>query len=894
MLTPLPRLQDYNLLPDQLKNPLFVAIAKVLLVWGNIWQSATQLVEGIRHFNQANLGGRTPKGTVQGAISTAIALSGTLRTFEPIEKLRLGSTTYYRMDRRVFETRAPPTVAPDSSDSDEETTSAASSRRGRRSGGASRAPVSKTKSKPAAAPSSSTAAATSRARRPPKPTITTAAIRSTATTTSQDATNKRKKKTPLSPGWGSDTLSSDSSDEEDTPQNMSRSSYGRGSSSNHSYYNSSAPGSKRTRTGSPDAGPSGSSTRGRPPGRRDSIPNGLKKLPKGYVYDMEINQAALMHLSVNPSQTGEYMQHLKGKNAIANDFPDRRGEFNVDLNQEPSIFSMEQQTGYTYPRLRTSMKERLSKAECEDGYAIADLKHDGSYLGRLFCITDGHGGRACSSFVIATIPGALQVILGKYKPSDLSLPRVQELVRRQITEAVRLIDKEYLDYKKQQYLLYKAKKIVNDPGSDGTTLIVNVFVDKWIICLNLGDSRTMLGSRDSNGRWGVHFHSEDHTPSLERLAQTIYANGGEFVTHDDKIIKFDPNMKNDKKHRYGLKEARIRVRDGASNEYGIPFRTKNGQCASVNLGACIGDVLYKLDPVNPVLSCKPDITFIDTTEIQQGFLLMATDGLWDYVQRGGKVQEQTATVCQFVGDKLDRGWNHQRIVCTLSDRESVASLYSDSIQEFDDFTAILVTFSKQQLLHQQQQRQEYERQQLILQQQRIQEQQILLLQQQHQKQLEQERQLRQEQESKKLEEEKEESKAHGPLEPSPVTEMNGSHGVKIKVEDDGGKAMNLGGGGGSDGGGSLVPEQAPKHSPLLLIKTAPASDEETESDSEWTSTGIRRPLPVQRQAMVHVEVMDTKSTESTKTSSGSVPPPALSPTFSATGTMSDVPTSPTT
>ncbi|KAI1316276.1 Protein phosphatase 1L [Mortierella claussenii] len=539
--------------------------------------------------------------------------------------------------------------------------------------------------------------------------------------------NKRK---PVS-GW-SDTLSSDSS-EDDTRQHAS---VGR-RKINHTHNNQqvSASATKRTRIGSPTAR---SSSRQKVPARRDSIPNGLKKLPKGYVYDTEINQAALMRLSVNPSQTGEYMRHLRGRNAEENNFPDKRGNYGVDLTQEPSMFALEQQTGYTYPRLRNGGKERLPKGSCEDGYAVADLKQvGGGFLGRLFCITDGHGGSQCSSFVVATIPGAMQVIFGKYKPSDLSIPAVQELVKNQITEAIRLIDKEYLDYKKQQYLRYKEKKLTRDPGSDGTTLIVNIFIGNWIICLNLGDSRTMMGSRDLVGRWNVDFYSEDHTPALERLAQTIYANGGEFVTHDDKVIRFDPTMKNDKKHRQSLKEARIRVKDGESNQYGIPFRTKNGHCASVNLGACIGDVLYKLDPINPVLSCKPDITFIDISEVQQGFLLMASDGLWDYVQRGGKIHDQNATVCQFVGDKLDRGWNHQRIVYTLSDREGAPTgLYSDSIQEYDDFTAILVSFNKQQLHRQQRMHKDYELKQL----------QILMLHEQQQKQREMERQ----QELKKL------------------------------------------------------------------------------------------------------------------------------------------------
>ncbi|KAG0088605.1 Protein phosphatase 1L [Podila epicladia] len=620
---PLPTLERFDLAPEQLKHPLFVAIAKTLLVQGNAWQSALDLVDGIRYFNLANLGGRTPKGSVQGAISTALTLAHQLKRVEPIEKEKLFNITYYR-------------VAPEILDG----------------------------------------VSTSEPRTHPR--TRPRAIQRTAPTRRKPTGIVKRKKKPVST-WGSDSLSSDGSlssgssdDEVDHRHKLVKSNNGR-------YLDSSS--AKRTRAGS-------SASSSSSPDQMDTIPNGLKKLPKGYVYDTEINQSTLMHLSINPSQTGEFIEHLRNINERENNYPDRRGEFGLDLTQEPSMFAVEQQTGYAYPRLRNSSRSRLQKEECEDGFAISDLKHNNTFLGRLFCITDGHGGRACSNFVIATIPGAMQVILGKYKPSDISIPSVQETIKRQITEALRLIDKEYLEYKKQQYLLFKAKAIPNDPGSDGTTLIVNIFIDKWVINVNLGDSRSMISSRDVTGRWNVDFYSEDHTPSLERLAHTIYANGGEFVTHDDKVIRFDPNLKSDKKHRVSLKEARIRVKDAASNAYGIPYRTRNGQCASVNLGACIGDVLYKLDPVNPVLGCTPDVTFIDITKIQQGYLIMASDGLWDYVKRGGKVQDQNAAVSQFVGDKLDRGWNHQRIVCSLSDREGAMALYSDSIQEYDDFTAI--------------------------------------------------------------------------------------------------------------------------------------------------------------------------------------------------------------
>lgn len=114
---------------------------------------------------------------------------------------------------------------------------------------------------------------------------------------SSDTPIKSKKRKPVS-GWASDTLSSGSSDDDsmisaDTDRKTN------GQTRQKS--------TREARNGSP----SSSTTRPKPPIRKDSIPNGLKKLPKGYVYDTEINQSALMNLSVNPSQTGEYMQHLK-------------------------------------------------------------------------------------------------------------------------------------------------------------------------------------------------------------------------------------------------------------------------------------------------------------------------------------------------------------------------------------------------------------------------------------------------------------------------------------------------------------------------------------------------------------------------------------------------------
>jgi hypothetical protein len=121
---------------------------------------------------------------------------------------------------------------------------------------------------------------TARARIKARPPVATNARRKPKQPSSGDG--KSKKRRPVTT-WNSDTMSSDSSDEDENGSPRSSSS------------------SKRVRTGTPS----------KPSRPEPVVPNGLKKLPKGYVYDTEIHQSSLMNLSINPSQTGEYMEHLR-------------------------------------------------------------------------------------------------------------------------------------------------------------------------------------------------------------------------------------------------------------------------------------------------------------------------------------------------------------------------------------------------------------------------------------------------------------------------------------------------------------------------------------------------------------------------------------------------------
>ncbi|CAG8491343.1 16249_t:CDS:2, partial [Racocetra fulgida] len=312
-------------------------------------------------------------------------------------------------------------------------------------------------------------------------------------------------------------------------------------------------------------------------------------------------------------------------------------------------------------------------------------RSDGSFMARLFCLADGHGGSGCSEFLISRVPNRIQELLQDH-PANFDNKDEQQWFREQMVHLVRQLDDEYVEAKRVEFRRWKYQRekqgnsnsipfvdenfIINDqsdsdsmpPVDDGSTIIINVFINDWLINVNVGDSRTFLACRGKNNKWSVEFASEDHKPYLERLALKIYSNGGIFVDSNDDPIKFDPTPRQ-RRTRPSLKNARIRLQGQESeNEDGVPYINETGKYWSINVAATCGDLLFKLNRSRRVIDCVPDVTFRKLGKYGgDRFLLISSDGLFDHLKES-RIDEQNNEVAKFIGGLLDNGESVMNVV----------------------------------------------------------------------------------------------------------------------------------------------------------------------------------------------------------------------------------------
>ncbi|CAG8748885.1 2999_t:CDS:2, partial [Gigaspora rosea] len=383
-------------------------------------------------------------------------------------------------------------------------------------------------------------------------------------------------------------------------------------------------------------------------------------------------------------------------------------DFDINTVNGPKSFAIIQETGYSYPRLsRLKRSEnRYPKSKCEDAFCVKDLRRsDGSFMARLFCLADGHGGSGCSEFLISRVPNRIQELLQEH-PANFDNKDEQQWFREQMEHLVRKLDDEYVEAKRVEFRRWKSRRekqsdsnsisgrptfILKDrndtdsmpPVDDGSTIIINMFINDWLINVNVGDSRTFLACRGKNNKWSVEFASEDHKPYLERLALKIYSNGGIFVDSNDDPIKFDPTPRQ-RRTRPSLKNARIRLQgqDG-ENEDGVPYINETGKYWSINVAATCGDLLFKLNRSRRVIDCVPDVTFRKLGKFAEcggdRFLLISSDGLFDHLKES-RTDEQNNEVAKFIGGLLDNGESVMNVVKKIGSREKYTTLFKDFSQ----------------------------------------------------------------------------------------------------------------------------------------------------------------------------------------------------------------------
>ncbi|CAG8513767.1 4834_t:CDS:2, partial [Racocetra persica] len=378
-------------------------------------------------------------------------------------------------------------------------------------------------------------------------------------------------------------------------------------------------------------------------------------------------------------------------------------DFDINTVNGPKSFAIIQETGYSYSRLSRLRRSenRYPKSKCEDAFCVKDLRRsDGSFMARLFCLADGHGGSGCSEFLISRVPNRIQELLQDH-PANFDNKDEQQWFREQMVHLVRQLDDEYVEAKRVEFRRWKYQRekqgsipfvdenfIINDqsdsdsmpPVDDGSTIIINVFINDWLINVNVGDSRTFLACRGKNNKWSVEFASEDHKPYLERLALKIYSNGGIFVDSNDDPIKFDPTPRQ-RRTRPSLKNARIRLQGQEDeNEDGVPYINETGKYWSINVAATCGDLLFKLNRSRRVIDCIPDVTFRKLGKYGgDRFLLISSDGLFDHLKES-RIDEQNNEVAKFIGGLLDNGESVMNVVKKIGSREKYTTLFKDFSQ----------------------------------------------------------------------------------------------------------------------------------------------------------------------------------------------------------------------
>lgn len=196
----------------------------------------------------------------------------------------------------------------------------------------------------------------------------------------------------------------------------------------------------------------------------------------------------------------------------------------------------------------------------------------------IFGVFDGHGGEAAAEFAKTRLPDALRQQLLAYerekekdkdKEKDEKKERGGPSYASILEQQILALDREMLD---------KLSATYNEAG---TTCLVALLSDKELIVANVGDSRGVLCDKDGNAVPLSH----DHKP-------------------------------------YQLKERKRIKKAGGFISFNGSWRVQGILAMSRSLGD------YPLKHLNVVIP-DPDIMSFDLDKQQPGFMILASDGLWD-------------------------------------------------------------------------------------------------------------------------------------------------------------------------------------------------------------------------------------------------------------------------
>jgi len=337
----------------------------------------------------------------------------------------------------------------------------------------------------------------------------------------------------------------------------------------------------------------------------------------------------------------------------------------------------------------------------------------------IWLLADGHGGHEAPQFFIKEMRLAMEDIVDFH---DWNWEKKEEcqLFERFIKDKYKEVDRKFCEMKTEQFKAWKASGFKGEkPLDDGCTFIVNIIYKNMHINCNVGDSRTVLGRRENIKRglfshresvWSQVFGSRDHAPELSDMAYHISQNGGIFLNQNgSKRIHgaiVSPSKRGTKPYSDLVGTRIYRAVNQGISDIGI------SNMRTLNMGATMGDLLFKIEPA--VLSNEPDVTFNKLNANKDYLLVIASDGVWDYLKYDYSVTQMNNNLLEFLGLSMSAWCQKKRgveggkvdkkninlseispefledIAKIIVQRDYVKEVYCQGLDKFDDCTAFLV------------------------------------------------------------------------------------------------------------------------------------------------------------------------------------------------------------
>ena len=229
--------------------------------------------------------------------------------------------------------------------------------------------------------------------------------------------------------------------------------------------------------------------------------------------------------------------------------------------------------------------EGVEKKNQDNYFIYSNFNNDASniYMG----VCDGHGtyGQEISTFLVTNLP----LVLGNF----LRIFNIKDISSTDCNTLLPIIKNSFNQINKNLIL----EKPINCSLS-GSTCNSLIYTPKKVFCLNLGDSRCILGKFDGK-KWESKDLSIDHKPDLEKEKERILNSGG--------IVQ------------------QSREENG---EFVGPFRVwvKDADIPGLAMSRSFGDkIAHQVGVI-----CDPDIVEYELKE-EDKFIILASDGIWEFI-----------------------------------------------------------------------------------------------------------------------------------------------------------------------------------------------------------------------------------------------------------------------